>query len=289
MAKNGKSLVSVDELERQMLATVKTSAAKAVAAEPAYATQNIIRVKNQRFYLGDDELAQPLRVVVLGSAFVQAYYETEYDPEQRTPPVCFALSDTPEGLAPHETSPKKQHDGPCATCPQNQPGSSPKGGFIRACSGRRRLALLLLDDKSEDPAIGSIELSASGLRPFSLYVKSLAGIHGAPLYCAVTELAVVITKKDTWYVGAKYGGLLTRARAQWLTPPRGVRVGAEGWLEQTLVGRKVREVAESRMLVAPPSLVAPVGAGKKKAAKPVTGARRASVKDLRKERRAAGR
>jgi hypothetical protein len=283
--KPGTALVSVEALERAMLPAVRESAVAQMAAEPAYATQNIIRVKNQRFLLGEQELKAPVRVVVLGTSFYQAYYDQAYDPENRVPPVCFALADTQDALRHHDTSPKPQFDGPCVSCPQNQSGSGENGGFTRACSGRRRLALLLLDDKGEDPAIGSIEISASGLRPFSMYVKGLAGVQGAPLYLAVTELDIVITKKDTWYVGAQFGGLITRSRPDWVTPPKGVKLGSDGWLEQTIVGKKVREVREGKMLLTPPSLQAPAKPGKKKKGKPVTGAARVSVKDARAARR----
>lgn len=284
--KPGTAIVSVEALEAALLPAVKESALAQMAAEPAYATQNIIRVKNQRFLLGEEELKTPIRAVILGTSFYQAYYDQAYDPDNRVPPVCFALADTQEALHHHDTSPKPQFDGPCLGCPQNQSGSGEAGGFTRACAGRRRLALLLLDDKGEDPAIGSIELSATALRPFSMYVKGLAGVQGAPLYLAVTELAIVITKKETWYVGAAFGGLITRSRPDWVTPPRGVKMGSEGWLDSTIIGRKVREVREGKMLLTPPSLQAPEKNAKKKKGKPVTGAARVSVKDAKAARRA---
>jgi hypothetical protein len=289
MAKKNTLPISVDELERQMLPAMAESAKALVAAEPVYGSQNIIRLKSSDFVLNDDRLPKPLRVIILATSFTQSYYEEAYDPNDKASPVCFALAERDVELAPHETSTKKQHDGPCATCPQNRPGTSINpnaSAWSRACQGRRRVALLLADDKSEDPQLGSFEFSPAGLRPFSLYVKSVAGVHGAPIYLVCTELHTEASRKGEGaaYAVPKFGGLLTRVRPEWLVPGKGVKVGSEGWLESTLLGRKMREAKEGKMLLAPPTIMAP---GEKPMAKrPVTGARRASVKDLKKERKA---
>lgn len=291
MAKKSNLPVSVDELERQMASVMKESAQALATAEPLYGTQNIIRLKGGKFMLGEEELKPPVGVVILGTSFIQAYYESGYDPDNKVSPVCFALAERDTELQPHETAPKKQHDGPCATCKQNRPGTSENpnaSAFARACSGRRRAALLLVSDTSDDPQIGSIEFSPAGLRPFSLYVKSCAGVHGAPTYLVSTELDTQLSQKGQGspFIIPKFGGLLTRVRPDWLMPGKGVKLGSENWLESTVIGRKIREVKESKMLLAPPQIMAPTDkpAGKR----PVTGARRASVKDLKKERKGKG-
>lgn len=280
------ALISVEELERQMAPLMKTAAATQVAAEPVYSSANIIRTKNKKFANGDNVIKGPLEVVILGSSFIQAYYEDAYDADNKSSPVCFALAPAEIQLAAHETSPKKQHDGPCATCPQNKPGTGAKGGWTRACQGRRRVAFLFLDDKTADPAICTVEVSAGGLRAFSAYTKSVAAIQGAPLYLVGTALDFVDTKKETWYVGPSFVDLLSRIRPEWLHPGKGVKLGSEGWLDTTMIGRKVREVSETKLLLAPPQIMAP-GDAKPAKSKPVTGARRVAVKDLKKKRRNA--
>lgn len=267
-------------LEAALRDSMKSSAQAMVAAEPVYSAANIIRQKGGDFKLNDMLLPKPVQAVVLGWSFGQFYYEDEYDPDSKSPPVCFALSATEGELVPSETSPKKQHDGPCATCPQNKPGSHEKGGWLRACAGRRRLGLLLISDKSADPAIGSMEISSAGLKTFSQYVKSVAGVHGAPLHLVVTNFTTELTRKGEGapMVVAQFGELLTRVRPDWLTPAKGTKVGQEGWLETTVIGRKVRELQESKILMSPPSLAAPV---ERKDKRPVTGAKRVSVKDAK--------
>lgn len=280
--------ISIDELERQVAAVAKAGGKALMAPEPVYTTQNIIRTKNQRFYLGDDELAQPLRVVIVGSAFVQNYYEGEYDPDTKSAPVCYAMAEDVSQLQPHESAPKRQHDGPCATCKWNKVGSSTKKGgspFARECAARRRLAILLLSDKTDDPAIGSIELSASALKPFTQYVNGVRAIAGLDLHLVVTELSVATTKRDTWFVQAKAGEAVARACARWVTPPKGVKVGSDGWFDRTIVGRKVIEVRETKLLMSVPQQIV-VEKGKGKRGKPVTGAKRVTVREARAARQA---
>lgn len=287
--KAGTSLISVEELERQLSSIARPSALAQAAAEPVFSSSNIIRATNAReFKFGDNVLGRPLNIVILAAVHFQAYYDQAYDPENKTPPVCFALAPTEVELIPHETSPDKQHDGPCAMCRQNKPGSGEQGGYTRACSGRRRLAILSLDDKQPDPTIFSIEISAGGLREYSLWVKNLTTVEGIPTYLAAASLDFFTTPKDTWYLKPAYTGRLARIRPDWLTPGKGVKIGSEGWLDATVIGTKVRQVIESKMLLAPPSLVKPdkVTKGKTKA-KPVTGKERVSVKDAKARRKAS--
>lgn len=290
----GTALVSIDELERALAPLASKSAQALAKAEPVYNSANIVRTKNKVFKLGENKLDGPLRVVILAQSACQFYYEEEYDANNPSSPVCYALTgDDPfnpseatldSRSAPSSDVPKKQSE-VCATCPKNKPGSYEWGGngskWRRACQGRRRLAFLFVDDKSENPEVGSIEISSGGLRPWTNYVKGLVGINGLPFYMAVTELNFVDTKDDNWYVGGTYVGPLSRARTDWLTP-RGVKIGAEGWLETTLIGRKVREVIESKMLIAPPQQIAEQPKDSKK--KPVTGASRVSVKEAKEKR-----
>jgi hypothetical protein len=210
----GTAVISLEQLKKQMAPLMKKSAAALAAAEPVYGNFNLIRTKNKVFKSGDTTLKGPLRVVILAQSAAQFFYEDEYDADNPSSPVCYALvQDDPlapedvtleSRLMPDEKVPKKQAE-VCSMCDNNKPGSGEKGGWTRACQSRRRLAFLFVDDKSADPQVGSIEISASGLRHWTNYIKSLANIEGFqyPYYTVVTELDFVDTKDDTWYVGAK--------------------------------------------------------------------------------------
>lgn len=288
MAKKSTALVSVQELERQLAIIAKPSAIAQASAEPVFSTSNIIRATNARqFKFGDDVVPKPLKVVILAAVHYQAYYDEIYDPDNKIPPVCCALANTEIELIPHESAPQKQAEN-CALCKQNKPGSGAKGGYTRACSGRRRLAILSLDDKQDDPTVFSIEISPGGLRDYSGWVKNLTTVEGIPTYMAATSLDFFeVTAKDTWFIKATYIDRLTRIRPEWLTPGRGVKIGSEGWLDATIIGQKVRGVIESKMLLSPPSFVKPENPKGKKAGKPVTGKERVSVKEAKARRKAS--
>lgn len=254
MAKKTGLPVSIELLEKSMITDLRDVTQALVKAEPVAGSANIIRCKNRRFTLGEQPIEAPLTVIVLATAAGQFYYEGPYDPEVKSSPVCFALATSEAELVPDPASPKKQNDGPCLTCKQNQPGSGDRGGFSRACALRRRLAVMFIGDKSEDPQWASIELSVTAIRGWSTYVKGLAGVHNIPYFLAVTQLDFEDDKSgDFWHLGVKFMGKVSSVRPDWLTPPKGTKVGQAGWFDTTLLGRKVKEINETRAL-----LVAPV-------------------------------
>lgn len=264
----GGALASRDLLEKSLAATLQDTTQALVRAEPVASSANIIRTKNRKFAMGDETLAGPLKVVVLATAAGQFFYETAYDPEVRSAPVCFALAPSESELTPDPASPKLQNDGPCVTCKQNQPGSGDRGKFSRACGLRRRMAIMFLNDKSDDPQWASIELSVTAIKGWSSYVKSLAGIYNIPYFLAGTELDFEDDKSgDYWHLGMKFIDKLTVLRPDWVQPGRGVKIGSPGWFDTTLIGRKVKEINDTRALMVPPSLVVDDD-------KPVKGAKR---------------
>lgn len=88
-------------------------------------------------------------VVIIGAWCLEnVFYEEEFDPDNRTPPTCFAFCKDPD--LKDEMGPKEEHlqdpvfsiqSPTCADCPQNQWGSARKGRG-KACGNRRRLACL---------------------------------------------------------------------------------------------------------------------------------------------------
>lgn len=273
MAKKGKVglPVSIDVLERSMIKDLSETTRALVKAEPVAAASSIIRCKNRRFTIGEQPLEAPLQVVILATAAGQFYYDTPYDPDEKSSPVCYALAPTEAELMPATEGaakpPKPQHDGPCVTCPKNQPGTGARGGFSRACSLRRRIAVLLVDDKSEDPQWASLELSVTAIKGWSAYVRNLAGVFNIPYFLAVTSLDFVDDKKgDYWHLGMTFVDRLAKVRPDWVTPEKGVKVGSPGWFDTTPLGRKIKEINETRALmsVPAPQLVDAGGRGKKR-------------------------
>lgn len=249
----GGALVDVRALEASLQRDLADQTKALVKAEPLGAAATIIRTKNRRFTIGEQPLEAPIRCVILATAAAQFYYEDEYDPNVKSSPACFALAPTEGELAPDARAPDRQHDGPCVTCPQNQPGSGRRGGFSRACQLRRRLAILMVDDRSDDPAWASLELSVTAIKGWSNYVRGLAGVHNLAYFAAVTELDFEDDKSgDYWHLSMRFVDRLSNVRPDWLTPAKGVKVGAPGWFDTTVIGRKVREITDGKALLQPP-------------------------------------
>lgn len=96
---------------------------------------------------GEDIPHNTLIAIVLAQRFEYSYYTEQYNPGSVSPPVCFAIGDNPETLAPHDNSSDKQNDkcgiaGQAGCCPQNEWGSSTRREKAKACSNGIRIALL---------------------------------------------------------------------------------------------------------------------------------------------------
>lgn len=88
-------------------------------------------------------------VIILDSVKENTFYDSKFDPENPSAPICYAFGRGPAGeddMGPHESMQadlnyfKPQSD-TCATCPHNEWGSADKGKG-KACQNRRRLALI---------------------------------------------------------------------------------------------------------------------------------------------------
>jgi hypothetical protein len=120
------------------------------------------------------ETPGPIDMIIVAFAYQNAYYDTEYDRNTITPPVCFALSPSDKGMIPSSNSPDQQADS-CAACPKNEFGSKGRG---KACSNYALLAVLPADFMEDpDQPLMLLKVSATGIKPFNGYVSALATTH----------------------------------------------------------------------------------------------------------------
>jgi hypothetical protein len=129
------------------------------------------------------EVDDPLEVIIIDFVALNSYYETDFDRNNITPPICFALGLEPAGLSPEDSSSDKQA-GSCASCWANQFGSKGKG---KACSNHRLLAVIPTDADAETP-IWLLKVSATAIRAFDGYVSSIARTYNMPVRGVITEL-----------------------------------------------------------------------------------------------------
>lgn len=185
----GTALVSLAELEKQL--AVKGQAQ--LDAEPLLGTP-IIRTRGKKFSVEDNVLPNPLRTIVVGYSALNAFYDSDYDPDTPAPPACYAVGEVSKisEMAPAANSPKKQAE-KCQGCPQNAFGTADKGKG-KACRNMRRVAVILPDEKKEVPTIALLTLPPSAYKEFTKYVQQVAKVLNRSLHGVITDWTFDETK-----------------------------------------------------------------------------------------------
>lgn len=168
--------------------------------------------------LSFDEAVMPgnkVAVIILDGLFDHSYYEGRYDPENPSPPTCFALGRDEGELAPHKDvfeRDQAQHD-TCEGCPMNEFGSADTGRG-KACKNTRRLAVIpagkygkngafnLIEDEEhyDDAGMAFMRIPVTSTTAYKTYVKSLTQNLRKPTFAVVTEVRLVPDAKNQFAV-----------------------------------------------------------------------------------------
>jgi hypothetical protein len=179
------------EALRQELATLHSR-----VAPPA---GNRISLKGRVFTMPDGSTNPgPIAAVILDWRNQNAFWNTPYNPQQLTDPVCFAVSREFGDLAPSAdaSNPQAEH---CAVCPRNVFGSA-ANGKAKSCRNARRLAIVPPDATLEtEPMI--VTTSPTAISAFESYVLGLATEGRMPVE-VVTHIAF---KPDADYPTLVFG------------------------------------------------------------------------------------
>lgn len=146
---------------------------------------NTIRLtQSKKFVLPDGmESDGPLDVVIVGFTSRNVYYSGQFNPNNITPPDCYAEGDNPSNLVPSEKAEMIQADN-CNECPMNQFGSNGNG---KACQNQRIIAVLPAG--KPDAEIMTIRVSPSAIKGFDNYVDSLATKYKVPTFAVTTQVS----------------------------------------------------------------------------------------------------
>lgn len=156
---------------------------------PVISANHWISANGGRFSFGENDLGNEIEVVILNYCFENNLYTEDYDPDNITPPACFALNEIQEELKPHELV-KDPCDSKCSTCENNQFGSADKGNG-KACRNIIRLAVVHVDDIANPQArVLFVRISPSALTAMSEYLNGIANIHNAVPFQIVTKLYI---------------------------------------------------------------------------------------------------
>lgn len=141
-----------------------------------------------------ENLGDEIQVVVVDFVSRNTFYATPYNPNNITPPDCYAMGRVKAQMAPEEDSPDRQSD-MCASCPQNQFGSG-QNGTSKACSNRYWLAVLLVDPDDDeahnapDAPIYLLDLPPKALKSFEAAARLVAtSLSGPPVKAVLTVRA----------------------------------------------------------------------------------------------------
>jgi len=150
-----------------------------------------ISIKSSRFRIveGDTETLIDqtyLDVVVVGAnpRLSKAWYAKAWSKDaDPTAPDCFSL----DGIGPDASAESPQND-LCATCPQNAWGSkvTDSGQQVKACSDKKRLAIVAADDPSGPVYL--LEVTPAALKNLNQYQKELA-VRGIPAEIVKTRIS----------------------------------------------------------------------------------------------------
>lgn len=121
--------------------------------------------QGQIFEMPDGSKTETFEGIILDFNRVNSYWPAAFESGSGQPPVCFST----DAVRPSPFSAELQSDF-CASCPQNKPGSDPKGTRGRACKNKMRVHVIL--DKGQLLPY-RLMLSGANLMPFSKFISSM--------------------------------------------------------------------------------------------------------------------
>ena len=127
--------------------------------------------QGQMFEMPDGSKKESFGGVILDFNRVNAYWPKALgkdDSPTGDPPACFSM----DNLRPSPLSSSLESD-LCVSCPQNKPGSDPKGGRGRACKNKMRVHIIM--EKSQLLPY-RLMLSGANLQPFSRTISTIAAM-----------------------------------------------------------------------------------------------------------------
>ena len=153
----------------------------------SYGGGDVVSVNNGKkvFITPKEQELTEFEAHIVDFAYRNEYYIGAYNPKVITPPACFAIAESSALLVPSDNSPIKQNETDCATCQQNQFGTSPTGAG-KACKNTVILALLPVDDV-ENHDIWVLKTSPTAIRPFNKYASKISQMN-IPLGVVRTRL-----------------------------------------------------------------------------------------------------
>jgi hypothetical protein len=190
------------EWETALAASAKDDTAKEVPAVQAFSLRAGVLSYN-----GQPMPENKMNVIIMAASFENALFISKFDPSNIISPLCFALSESGDDMAPHENSYKPQggEEHVCLGCEFGEWGSdknSPSGRG-KACKEVRRLALIPADALTDDISkaqVAMLRVPVTSVANWAQYVHMLAATAKRPTWSVVTEIKVIPDPKKQFQV-----------------------------------------------------------------------------------------
>ena len=164
---------------------------------------DVISVNNGKrvFVTPQEQELEEFEAHIVDFAYRNEYYIGAYNPKVISPPACFAIATSSTLLSPSDNSPIKQNASDCATCQQNQFGTSTTGAG-KACKNTVLLALLPVDDAATHD-IWILKTSPTAIRPFNKYASKISQMN-LPIGVVRTR---IFLDPDSSYASVRFDAL----------------------------------------------------------------------------------
>jgi hypothetical protein len=159
-------------------------------------------------YEGNPVPGGKIDIVVLGTLHENRYYPEEYDADNIQSPTCWAFSTDGTDMAPDKELVTRPESDVCASCPQFQWDSDPKGRGGKACKSVRRFVCIpateLENIAGAHLAVGV--LSTTNVKHWSGHVNKIAATLQRPSFGVISTLTCAPDAKTmikvSWEIAA---------------------------------------------------------------------------------------
>ena len=204
------SAAQVPATPQDLEAYYKTMATAYASTEQR--VSSTVSIKNGIMMVGDQPIpGNQFAAVILDAVRLNTFYASTYNPNDASPPTCYAIGRDDAEMRPHPDMAKDvNHFRPqaqfCNGCPHNEFGSG-QNGKGKACGNRRRLIMLLagtyqnvggimqlqpMTDPAHYKTTGFLQMTLppTTLKAWGEYVRGSSAQYQRPFFGLVTRVYV---------------------------------------------------------------------------------------------------